>query len=1080
MFPVYGYTNLHPQRGQQPLNELHQPRWDAILPPMMADPMNHPLYEHWPHNHVGSPAPYPYSYPCHYSFRPPQPHFSPPPYQYSSYGAYPVYPEPYPAYHVPPPYLMGQPRYEYEKGVPQEHHCCGCHHRPSSADGDKNVKIGDENKSDFSLHPAWFKGFPHPIMWIPSGQTKRTDQEKESVQAAMQQKGAAEDPNTLTGWFPLNMKGVKPPMLAGEDGNIKGLNSPSPFPIFWMPCGGLGKNDMRNEETNGDGKLKLSERADDSRDKHCITVEMDGLGNSCKRDEDDERKSGVEDKENKESAKGGAGKKASSPTKSTKLPPVCLRVDPLPKKKNGNGTSRSPSPSGRKEEQTDDEAMKSKTTTNDKSKEQRSSKKDIKVVDVRDMNASAGKASSSVHENKEIAEVRAGQNKSRREGEGEYPLEGGEENPKPATASKPEIKILSGTEAAVAIQSAYRGYEVRRCEPLKKLKQIAGVREKAAEIRSHFQSLESGCGVGLDIKQKAILGETIMNLLLELDTVQGLHPSLRDMRKAVAKELLSLQVKLDALVAYSCAPSAEEMSTAKVAEAPLTRSTLEEGPVGGENEAKTIEQDGDSDLQEPSSVLGFVVPTAVADPKVDVPEEEKLGLSEEMATSLAQSCSESAEVYSPIEHGDPGETEKDGMEILKEALGPSLDSRPVIGEQQKLVIANLSGAPDEEEACGHNSNDTELPDKATIEEFESLAELSQAVTGERDELMHTVGSRSMLNLEKELESIQCSLPRVANMEFVDNNAPEAINIESVVELAGQQQSTVVLDSEAHQVNDVQGPCSKGTVTTMISMVGVDQENQILESLSCEKSQTLNYKAPTESVVDSAVDRLAELSNKEVESSNTVAHQLLVMPEATKEGTELPTALAPVEKGSDSAMEKAIDTVDEGTTLMLEASKEDAHVSTIDEDGAIQQNEENFALHVDPEEEEHNAEAQMKKTDDATSEISVELCNDVLRPLETDCTVSVLAAVGNEKPGLSDDKRAHVEQKVDEDGNVRAVEESEKLKEVMEKLIMVGKEQEALISNLYTKVKDLEKKLARRQKLKTKWPRSRVYRAMPVK
>ncbi|PHT57158.1 hypothetical protein CQW23_05644 [Capsicum baccatum] len=44
----------------------------------------------------------------------------------------------------------------------------------------------------------------------------------------------------------------------------------------------------------------------------------------------------------------GRKKKKSSPTKSSKLPPVCLRGDPLPRKKSSNGSSRSPSPPGRK------------------------------------------------------------------------------------------------------------------------------------------------------------------------------------------------------------------------------------------------------------------------------------------------------------------------------------------------------------------------------------------------------------------------------------------------------------------------------------------------------------------------------------------------------------------------------------------------------------------------------------------------------------------------------------------------------------------------------------------------------------
>ncbi|URE13941.1 hypothetical protein MUK42_02779 [Musa troglodytarum] len=38
-----------------------------------------------------------------------------------------------------------------------------------------------------------------------------------------------------------------------------------------------------------------------------------------------------------------------------------------------------------------------------------------------------------------------------------------------------------------------------------------------------------------------------MNLLLQLDTIRGLHQSVRDLRKSVARELTILQEKLDLL-----------------------------------------------------------------------------------------------------------------------------------------------------------------------------------------------------------------------------------------------------------------------------------------------------------------------------------------------------------------------------------------------------------------------------------------------------------------------------------------------------------------------------------------------------
>jgi hypothetical protein len=57
-------------------------------------------------------------------------------------------------------------------------------------------------------------------------------------------------------------------------------------------------------------------------------------------------------------------KKASSP-RASKLPPVCLRVDPLPRKKtNGTSSSRSPSPPRKVEESKDKVAVKAKENAN--------------------------------------------------------------------------------------------------------------------------------------------------------------------------------------------------------------------------------------------------------------------------------------------------------------------------------------------------------------------------------------------------------------------------------------------------------------------------------------------------------------------------------------------------------------------------------------------------------------------------------------------------------------------------------------------------------------------------------------------
>ncbi|KAK2650157.1 hypothetical protein Ddye_017646 [Dipteronia dyeriana] len=91
------------------------------------------------------------------------------------------------------------------------------------------------------------------------------------------------------------------------------------------------------------------------------------------------------------------------------------------------------------------------------------------------------------------------------------------------------IKDLSDVEAATLIQSAYREFEVRKLEPLKKLKQMVTVREQLAE---------------------------------------GLHPTLREFRKALAKELVTLQEKLDSLMMKKPKESFEDVSNTKPADDP--------------------------------------------------------------------------------------------------------------------------------------------------------------------------------------------------------------------------------------------------------------------------------------------------------------------------------------------------------------------------------------------------------------------------------------------------------------------------------------------------------------------------------
>ena len=84
-----------------------------------------------------------------------------------------------------------------------------------------------------------------------------------------------------------------------------------------------------------------------------------------------------------------------------------------------------------------------------------------------------------------------------------------------------EIK-LSEPDAAVRIQSAYRGYHVRRWQPLEKLRKIKNVHMQMQDVEKQLQALEASSKQPTE-KEHIAMNETIMSLLLNLDTIQVLH-----------------------------------------------------------------------------------------------------------------------------------------------------------------------------------------------------------------------------------------------------------------------------------------------------------------------------------------------------------------------------------------------------------------------------------------------------------------------------------------------------------------------------------------------------------------------------
>lgn len=554
------------------------------------------LYQPW---HYGGsylyPVPHQYHGCCNhscygggpYGFWPPYTHYPPAPAYFHPHGMYAPYPGVYPAaYSVPPQhYSVEQPRYEYDKNDHAPHHCCGCNHREDEKSSKiKEVpQVVDKDGSE-SLAPLLLKDRPeYPIVWVPrdymsNSESKAKEKEKEKYNRDLE------------------------PVIRGGNGEMAhdeqsgGGGNRFPFKIFWLPSKndemgkdtkennldqvakkGLSDENMttKNEAFDSDGEREtnskhaiqkavpmkqVSTNKEEPGTKHAVQKVVPVKQASTNEEEASSKHTvqnvipvkqvSANEEKNSKSAeaivnsdsveKTNNGSKASP--KTPKLPPVCLRIDPLPRKKK---SSRSPSPGekGRSNASLVDSPKSSRQQAQvlKKSKEEQD-EGHIKTVNQVELDnlADHGDVPRGKEDEIEKRKVDEKKNLSKEEQDeghvktvehalneveldnlvdhGDVPQVKGDENEKRKVEEK---KNLSEHEAALIIQSVYRGFEVRKSQPLKKLRQIYEVKKQVFELRDRIQDMESSSStMNIDDKKKMIIGETIMSLLLKLDTIQ--------------------------------------------------------------------------------------------------------------------------------------------------------------------------------------------------------------------------------------------------------------------------------------------------------------------------------------------------------------------------------------------------------------------------------------------------------------------------------------------------------------------------------------------------------------------------------
>ncbi|KAJ0017521.1 hypothetical protein Pint_09699 [Pistacia integerrima] len=121
----------------------------------------------------------------------------------------------------------------------------------------------------------------------------------------------------------------------------------------------------------------------------------------------------------------------------------------------------------------------------------------------------------------------------------EIPVQSSQEPPTPITVHLPQ-QLLS--KAATKIQSVHRAHVIRTL-----YKKIASVNSEADRLQRIIQRQETVDSIRSDEREKLKMNEALMALLLKLDSVPGLNPSIREARRKVSRRIVGLQEILDGI-----------------------------------------------------------------------------------------------------------------------------------------------------------------------------------------------------------------------------------------------------------------------------------------------------------------------------------------------------------------------------------------------------------------------------------------------------------------------------------------------------------------------------------------------------
>ncbi|RLM77897.1 hypothetical protein C2845_PM12G08820 [Panicum miliaceum] len=866
--------------------------------------------------------------------------------------------------------------------------------------------------------------------------------------------------------------------------------------------------------------------------------------------ETDEKQTGMSEKKEAKKAS-NAGKveengktkhSESSTAKHSKLPPVCLRVDPFPRKKSGNGSSRSPSPPTRKDGDKAKKDMKQAQGQNLEPKQ--SDTRHITVSEVKEKSPNEtkkGMASNNetvqapsmehsweeeVPTSKDDQKVQAGSSTiGTPENSGARSLQGGvvQENAgadslKGYDKSKNEDETVIETEtakddartcranlsepdAAVRIQSAYRGYDVRRWQPLDKLRKIRNVHEQMQGVKKQLQCLEDSCKKPTDKEQVAI-SENIMDLLLKLDTIQGLHPSVREARKSAARELVCLQEKLDCLCKQpswelNLTNSDEEKSERAGNIVPTVAPTVTTEACDKQSQEERAVELGK--LEEPSSVDSMEpcdeVPSGIPmEVEQDADAGEQKNEKEESCSTTMEEANEKGRAAEQFELQVPS-----SMDMLSDA---GLPEYPTDNQEHEVEESNAvsveqvteekPAVEDEEKEAPLLVNSTEqLHDSASAEDSSRLKQC----TASTEQSLHAESNTGLSSASTE----------DINATAVAASLESGVATEKDGSVDGQVHGTAAIESmelkrdaslaEEDQQRELSGPI----VHLEDSSVSLQDEGQYDPS-PADDSVVSNTKDRSEeatdiSIQEQAVDTMQDSTEEPDEIPEASMNNVELSASADAEKPDQPALLEPILKPDSDPEQTVVDESDDAVQCGVSRKDEPPHEdqkteATVDKltggstnDGYsllgasrkepdIQESHPNLAEEADDTRDENEIvfpeldsyelscahEGAITAGANAAEEEAHNLKQDIAVQMESKACEEALSAAGTPDDGLKDS------------GEKKLAEENQQLKELLQKLLASGNDQMGVITDLSEKVKVLERKLARKKR-----PKVRVHR-----